>query len=276
MKIRLFLQLVKIRIVLLVLWTVWVGMRVAGGGPLTLMVGILLGVGMAAAGSAALNQWMDRDVDGRMIRTRNRPIPSGQIPSRYALIIGLVLVVSGVAITTGFSLKAGMLTALTVFLYTPLYTWYKRRSPHSAVLGSLIGALPPAIGVVAVHHTWRMEATLLASLLFLWQPAHFWALSRMRRDDYAEAQIPVLPVLWGERWTDLQMLLYGASLLPVVAGFPLFGLVSPIAGLWCVFLTIALLVVYGMVFLGKARPSQAFIGSNAYLLGVLLPLALAG
>ncbi len=268
---RLYLELAKARIVLLVLWTVGVGVRVGGGawrvGALT-----LLGVGLAAAGAAMLNHWMDRDLDARMVRTRRRPLPSGRIRPSTVLLLGILHVLAGLGILLGVSGFATLLTALTVVLYTPLYTLHKRRSPHSAVIGSLIGAFPPAIGVVAVRGAWTVEATLLAALLFLWQPAHFWALAQVQKRDYRDAALPVLPLTHGRGWTDLMMVLYAGSLLPLVALFLPAGMVSPGEGVVIWGLTALLAGLSLGVLVGKVRHRTVFRFSTLYLIGVLLPL----
>lgn len=269
---RLYLELAKIRIVFLVLWTVGIGYRMGGG---TFVEGLLtvLGVGLAAAGAAMLNHWMDRDVDARMPRTRNRPIPSGRVRPRTVFLLGTFHVLLGLALLTRISWTVVGLTTLTVLLYTPVYTWHKRRSPYSAVVGSLIGALPPAIGAVAARGTWGLEATLLFALLFLWQPAHFWALARMKTQDYGQAEIPVLPRTHGAFWTDLLTLLYAASLLPVVALFSLTGR-APLWGiLWAWGLTLGFVGVCVGVLFKRTRPHLVFRYSTLYLLGVLLPFS---
>jgi len=270
---QLYAELAKVRIVLLVLWTVGVGLRMGGAG---WRVGALtlLGVGLAAAGAAMLNHWMDRDLDARMARTRRRPIPSGRIRPKAVLLLGLFHVLAGLTVLSGVSLSVVFLTGLTVVLYTPVYTLHKRRSPHSAVLGSLIGALPPAIGVVAARGTWTVEATLLSALLFLWQPAHFWALARMKQKDYEAAGIPILPRTHGAFWTDLLTALYAASLLPVVSLFFLIDGVPVWETLWAWWLTVGFAGICLGVLLGKVRPLLAFRYSTLYLVGVLLPFSI--
>ena len=275
-----YLALTTPRIVGLVLFTAFVGLRVGSrGNPFSWGLGLmtLLGLGLAAAGAAALNHYMDRELDARMPRTARRPIPSGRIPPARALLFGLILSGTGILLLfIGVSPLAGLLTLLNVLLYTPLYTLYKRVSPYSAVLGSAIGALPPAIGWVAARGSWGLEAGLLFALLFLWQPAHFWALTLIPcvREDYRTSRIPILPLTHGETFTRLQTLLYACSLLPLTLLMYLAGiggqafLVTALAG-GTLYAGLAL-----GLWLRRVQGGVLFRYSMLYLLLVLAPLIL--
>jgi protoheme IX farnesyltransferase len=161
--------------------------------------------------------WYDADIDAVMRRTAMRPIPRGTVTRVEALVFGVVLASSAVAIL-GFALnlKAAALLALTIFFYVVVYTmWLKRHTPQNIVIGGAAGALPPVIGWAAATGDIGLEPFILFLIVFLWTPPHFWSLSLNRADEYARAGIPMLPVVAGTAETTRQILVYSFVLVPV-------------------------------------------------------------
>lgn len=229
--------ILKPNVMSLVVFTAMVGLLVAPGhiDPLVGLVAVAcIAVGAGAAG--AINMWYDRDIDCEMTRTRARPIPAGRMRPAAALIFGGVLAVGSVAVMAAMvNLVAAGLLAATLIYYVFIYTiWLKRRTPQNIVIGGASGALPPVVGWAAVTGTVDAGAIALFAIIFLWTPPHSWALALFRRDDYARARVPMLPVVAGERATRFQILVYTlllvpASLAPVALG--LSGLLYGVAAL---------------------------------------------
>jgi protoheme IX farnesyltransferase len=213
------LELTKPRINLLVLVTTFSGMWLAAGGSpsLKLVFATLFGTGLAAAASAVLNNYVDRDIDARMARTQHRALPSGRIDPLLALQFGAVLAVAALSILFVFvNVLAASLAAFTIGFYVVIYTlWLKRSSPWCTEIGGIAGALPAVIGWAALANHIDWPALVMFLILFLWQPPHFWALALLRADDYRRAGIPMLPVASGVAATKTRMLLYTAILVPV-------------------------------------------------------------
>jgi len=177
----------------------------------------ILGTGLIASGTAALNQWYERDADCRMRRTAERPIPSGRITPPRALAFGAALSLAGFAdLWLGVNLLAALLGLFTLLSYLFLYTPLKSRSWLSTTIGAFPGAMPPMIGFAAAHGSITGEAWVLFAILFLWQFPHFYSIAWMYRDDYARAGIRMLPVVEPDgRSTARQIVLYGLALIPV-------------------------------------------------------------
>jgi protoheme IX farnesyltransferase len=177
----------------------------------------VMGTGLLASGTAALNQWYERDPDSRMRRTKNRPLPAGRISASGALLYGLALSLAGfLDLWAGASLLAAVIGAFTLVSYLCLYTPLKRRTWLSTTIGAIPGAMPPLIGYAAATGRLTPEAWVLAAILFLWQFPHFYAIAWMYREDYARAGIVMLPVVEPDgRSTARQMVLYGMALVPV-------------------------------------------------------------
>jgi protoheme IX farnesyltransferase len=183
-----------------------------------LMAVTLAGTTLVMASSCVINNLLDRDLDARMARTKKRALPSGRIPVRHAAIYAAVLGLAGTLLLLSVNVQAAALGLFGMFVYIVIYTyWLKRRSPLSTFVGAFSGAVPPAIGYVAAKGTLDAGGWLLALILFLWQPPHFWALGIMRRDDYREAGFKILPVVRGIRRTQWQMVPYVLLLLPAGA-----------------------------------------------------------
>jgi protoheme IX farnesyltransferase len=177
----------------------------------------ILGTGLLASGTAALNQWYERDADCRMRRTSDRPIPAGRISPPRALGFGVALAVLGfVDLWLGVNLLAALLGLFTLLSYLFLYTPLKKRSWISTTIGAFPGAMPPMIGFAAAHGSITNEAWVLFAILFLWQFPHFYSIAWMYREDYARAGIRMLPVVEPDgRSTARQIVLYGLALIPV-------------------------------------------------------------
>lgn len=226
-----YVDLTKPRITLLVLITAFTGMWLAAGGmpPVDLVFFTLLGTGLAAGSSSALNNYVDREVDKRMSRTQDRALPAGRLRPQQALWLGFALgVISFVLLWTMVHPLSAWLATGTIAFYVIVYTiWLKRTSPLCTSIGGVAGALPPVIGWAAVTGDIGWPALALFGLMFLWQPPHFWALALIRADEYRKAKLPMLPVIKGERVTKRQMLLYTIALLPASAALYWLKLVGP-------------------------------------------------
>ncbi len=222
-----YFALLKPRVMSLVVFTALVGLLLAPGGinPVVGFVAVL-SIAIGAGASGALNMWYDADIDARMSRTANRPIPAGRVDATHALAMGLVLSAFSVVLlglATNW-LAAGLL-AFTIFFYAVIYTmWLKRATPQNIVIGGAAGSFPPMIGWAAVTGTVSLEACVLFLIIFLWTPPHFWALALYKQSDYSAAGVPMLPNVAGEGATKVQIMLYSlvlvaVSLLPPVLGF---------------------------------------------------------
>lgn len=215
-----YLQLTKPRITWLILMSTAVGFffgaRGAGWEWLVLLHTII-GTGLIASGTAALNQWMERDADARMNRTKQRPLPAGSISPSRAFWFAVALSVLGfVELWLGANLLTAFLGAFTLASYLFVYTPLKRVTPHSTTIGAIPGAMPPVIGYAAARGDLNMEALALFAILFFWQFPHFYSIAWLYREDYGRAGIRMLPVVdpSGER-TARQILVTGLFLIPV-------------------------------------------------------------
>jgi len=229
-----YIELMKPRVMSLVVFTALVGLVVAPGHihPVIGFTALLcIAVGAGAAG--ALNMWYDADIDARMARTAGRPIPRGRITPGEAAGFGFTLAVfSVVALGLLVNLLAAALLAFTIFFYVAIYTvWLKRSTPQNIVIGGAAGALPPMIGWAAAGGGLAIEPVLLFLIIFFWTPPHFWALSLYRTEDYARAGIPMLPVVAGEAETRRQILLYTLILAPLGVAPWLLGYAGPLYGI---------------------------------------------
>ena len=221
------ITLTKPRIISLLLVTTVCAMFAAGRGVPGgwLIWWAVIGGYLPAGGANPINQFVDRDIDAVMGRTERRPIVAGRITAGWALAFGLTLVAASVLVFGfGTTWVAAGLSLLGVVLYVFLYTlWLKRTTIHNIVIGGAAGAVPPLVGWAAISGDISLGAVLLFAIVFFWTPPHFWALALMLKRDYSEAGVPMLPVVYGERATRLQVLLWtvvvaGVTLLPVAAG----------------------------------------------------------
>ena len=242
-----FVALLKPRVMSLVVFTGLAGMILAPGPihPLIALFAILC-IAVGAGASGAINMWYDRDIDANMMRTCGRPIPAGRMEPGAALGFGSVLAVGSVAVMAlAVNWTAAALLALTIAFYVFVYTvGLKRRTPQNIVIGGAAGAFPPMIGWAAVTGGIDIGSITLFAIIFIWTPPHFWALSLYRREDYARAGIPMLPVVAGERETKRQMLLYSVLLVPLT--------LAPVFEGWASWVYGAAALALGLGFLGLA------------------------
>ena len=234
--------LMKPRVMSLVIFTCAVGLLTAPNSiPLNNSLISIFFVTMVAGAAGALNMWYEADLDKLMTRTCLRPIPTGKINKKHALIFGVVLSVVSIYGLYYFSnLLSAFLLFVTIAFYLFVYTiWLKRKTPQNIVIGGASGALPPVIGWTIATNSMTIEPITFFLIIFYWTPSHFWALSLYKAEDYAKANIPMLPVTHGVAFTRLQILLYTillfiVTLLPYLVGmsglFYLFGAVLLGAG----------------------------------------------
>ncbi|WMT87838.1 heme o synthase [Pelagibacterium sp. 26DY04] len=275
-----YLELLKPRVMQLVVFTGFVGMLVAPGGinPVIGFIAILC-IAIGGGASGALNMWYDADIDAVMSRTVNRPIPAGRVSREDALVFGLAL--SGFSVATlGLAtnwLAAGLL-AFTIFFYAVIYTmWLKRSTPQNIVIGGAAGAFPPMIGWAAVTGSVSLDAVILFLIIFLWTPPHFWALALYKKGDYEAAGIPMLPNVAGERATQNQIVIYTVLLTIVGFGPVLTGLVGwfyavPAAILGTAFSALAIRVRFSEGVEMKRRARVLFTYSLLYLFVLFVAL----
>ncbi|UVE17887.1 heme o synthase [Pseudomonas sp. LS44] len=214
-----YLELTKPKVVVLMLITSLVGMFLAtrAGVPWTVLLFGNLGIGLCAGGAAAVNHVLDRRIDSIMARTHKRPVTAGRVSPLAALSFALLLSVAGMALLLTFTNPlTAWLTLASLLGYAVLYTGFlKRATPQNIVIGGLAGAAPPMLGWVAVTGHLDPGAFLLVLIIFAWTPPHFWALAIHRKEEYAKADIPMLPVTHGEHYTKVHILLYTFVLLAV-------------------------------------------------------------
>ena len=219
MIIKSYLELTKPKVLSLIMFTAFTGMLLASGGgfPVVKILIALVGIGLGAAAGAAINHVVDEEIDAKMQRTKDRPLPTHAIPRKNALIFAISLAASSFLI---LAIWVNMLTAWLTFIsmiaYAVIYTIYlKRNTPQNIVWGGAAGAMPPVLGWVAISNTIHTEALLLFLIIFIWTPPHFWALAIKRREEYKKVNIPMLPVTHGVDFTKKQILLYTVMLLAV-------------------------------------------------------------
>lgn len=274
-----YYQLTKPRIILLLLITTAGGMWIAAKGevdPVLLLVTLISGA--CAAGSAnTINCFYDRDIDYIMERTRHRPLPSGRIQPRDALIFAIALATLSFTLLAVFAnLLSACLAMSGIVFYVLIYThWLKRHSTLNIVIGGAAGAIPPLVGWAAVTGDLSWAAWVLFAIIFFWTPPHFWALAVLIREDYAKVGVPMLPVVVGNEPTARQIFYYTLILLPVTL-----LLVYPLHVMGAVYCGIALLL--GGVFVQKAwqlmqAPSDLQVARSVFKYSILyLMLLCAG
>ena len=222
-----FKMLMKFRIISLLLLTTLVPMYMANGGewPKFYLIALtLLGGTLAAGGANAINMYLDRDIDSVMSRTKRRPLPSNRLSGREVLGFGLLLSVLAFVVLLPVNLLTAVLAVSGIFYYVVIYTmWLKRSTVQNIVIGGAAGAIPPLVGwaaganlnlLTASPIEW-LPAIFLFAIVFYWTPPHFWALAIVRREDYARAGVPMLPVVRGEAETRRQILLYTFIMLAI-------------------------------------------------------------
>ena len=214
-----YLELTKPNVVALMILTSLIGMFLAVPGMVPLDVLILgnLGIALCAGSAATVNHLVDRGIDTRMARTFNRPVATGRIDPLHAVAFATVLGVAGMAILMVYiNALTAWLTLASLLGYAVIYTLFlKRATPQNIVIGGLAGAAPPLLGWTAATGEVHGHGLLLVLIIFAWTPPHFWALAVHRKEEYAKAEIPMLPVTHGDKYTRLHILLYTIILLVV-------------------------------------------------------------
>ncbi len=222
-----YYELCKPRVVMLMILTSIIGMLLAVPGMVPLDVLLIgnLGIALCAGSAAAVNHLVDRHVDQKMARTHNRPVARGRVEPMQAALFALVIGSLGMVLLVVFiNTLTAVLTLASLVGYAVIYTLFlKRATPQNIVIGGLAGAAPPLLGWTAVTGEIHGHALLLVLIIFAWTPPHFWALAVHRKDEYAKADIPMLPVTHGEAYTKLHILLYTiimilVTLLPYITG----------------------------------------------------------
>jgi len=269
---RHYYELTKPKVVLLIVFTSIVGTLLATPGlpPLDALLWGNLGIGLAASCAAAINHVLDQKIDEKMARTRHRPLPTGSVNNAQALSFAAVL---GLASMAMLWLLVNPLTAVLTFLsligYAVIYTvWLKRATSQNIVIGGAAGAAPPVLGWAAVTNSIDPNALLLFLIIFIWTPPHFWALAIARRDEYARAGIPMLPVTHGIPYTRLQVLLY-TVLLVLVTFMPFLTGMSGLIYLATTLVLNGIFLYYSfaMKFTGRGElPMKVFKFSVQYLM----------
>jgi protoheme IX farnesyltransferase len=275
-----YYELCKPKVVLLMLLTSVIGMFMATPGMVPWQVLLFgnLGIALCAGSAAAVNHLVDRRIDLVMARTHNRPIAQGRVDTLHAVLFALVLGVLGMGILiTQINQLTAWLTLASLLGYAVVYTlWLKRATPQNIVIGGLAGAAPPLLGWTAVTNDIHGHGLLLVLIIFAWTPPHFWALAIHRRDDYAKADIPMLPVTHGIRYTKLHTLLYtlilfAVTLMPYASRMsgPLYLLGAVVLGLGFIYWSIVMII-------GKNpnAPMQTFRYSIVYLMALFVIMLL--
>ena len=232
-RVRDYIELLKPRVMSLVVFTGLIGVVIAPGYIHPLAAGLaVLAIALGSGAAGAINMWYERDLDTLMARTRHRPLPQGRVAPDDALGLGVLLSIFSVMLMSlATNYTAAALLAAAILFYVFVYTmWLKRRTPQNIVIGGAAGAFPPMIGWAAVTGDVSAVGIALFLLIFLWTPPHFWALSLYRSDDYRRAGVPMLPVVAGPRETKRQMLIYTLVLLPVALAPTLLGAVGWLYG----------------------------------------------
>ncbi|HEN8705450.1 MULTISPECIES: heme o synthase [Pseudomonas] len=272
-----YLELTKPKVVVLMLITSLAGMFLATRAGVSWSVLLFgnLGIGLCAGGAAVVNHVVDRRIDALMARTHKRPLAQGRVEPLPALLFALALALLGMVLLLVFTnALTAWLTLASLLGYAVLYTGFlKRATPQNIVIGGLAGAAPPLLGWVAVSGHVSAEPLLLVLIIFAWTPPHFWALAIHRKEEYAKADIPMLPVTHGERYTKLHILLYtlillAVSLLPYVIHMsgPLYLVCALALGLR--------FLQWAWVLYRSSRPHAA-IGTFKYSIGYLFALFIA-
>ena len=276
-----YIALLKPRVMSLVVFTAFVGLMLAPGTIHPVIAGAaILCIALGAGASGAINMWYDADIDARMERTKDRPIPARRIARGEALGFGATLGIGAVLMMGLFvNVAAAALLALTIAFYVIVYTvWLKRRTPQNIVIGGASGAFPPMIGWAAVTGDVGIGAIMLFAIIFMWTPPHFWALALYRCADYARAGIPMLPVVAGRRETRRQILIYAVLLAPLASAPSFIGMASAAYGMAAGLLSTAFVVLAWRIWRAgdgfDEAPARRLFGYSIFYLFMLFALLL--
>jgi heme o synthase len=264
-----YFDMMKPRVQTLLLFTTITTMYVAGSPSIGLVALTCLGGALSAGGAGAINHWFDRDLDAVMVRTADRPVPSGRVPARHALIFGVTLGIAAfVLLAATVNPLAAALSLCGLLGYVFVYTiWLKRRTPQNIVIGGAAGAMPPLVAWAATTGHLTGSALYLFAIVFYWTPPHFWALSLLMKDEYAKAGVPMMPVVRGEEETRFQIVLYtfllvAVTILPFAGGMfgALYFIVAMVLGAGFIALAVKLFRSR------ERRPAlRLYLSSLAYL-----------
>jgi len=275
-----YFEVCKPKVVALMLFTTLVGMLIAA--PLTLpfstMISALFGIALVSAAAAAINHVSDHRIDALMQRTKDRPLPTGVLSPREVLIFAGVIGVTGtVILVLWVNMLTAILTLLSLVGYAVVYTRFlKYATPQNIVIGGAAGATPPMLGWTAATGQLDFGAFLLFLIIFVWTPPHFWTLAMCRKEEYAKAGVPMLPVTHGEDFTRLQILLY-IVLLALVTLLPYITALSGMIYLFSAVLLNAIFIYYGVALRVNRSPKkamEAFGYSIVYLMLLFTALLL--
>jgi heme o synthase len=275
-----FLALAKVRVVLMVLVTTCAGFYLGtrGAADYLRLLRTLIGTALAASGTLALNQLLERDVDAKMQRTRSRPLPDGRLQPTDALMFGGAITVAGILyLAVAVNWLSAVVTAATSATYLFWYTPLKRKTPLCSVVGALPGALPPVTGWVAAHQGFGIEAWILFAIVFLWQVPHSLAIAQLYREDYARAGIQFLPIVEPDaRSTGRQVVTNCAALLVIGMLPTLVGLAGATYFFTAVILSLGFLAYAASFAVARTASAarQLLLASLLYLPAVLLVMAL--
>ena len=275
---REYLELCKPRVVSLIVFTAIVGMLLStpGAVPLDIFVFATLGIALAAGSAAAINHVAEYRIDALMARTQDRPLPQGELTRTHALVFALLIGALAMYLLVAFvNVLTAVLTFASLIGYAVVYTMYlKHATPQNIVIGGAAGAAPPVLGWTAVTGSVDPHALLLFLIIFAWTPPHFWALAIYRREEYAKASVPMLPITHGVDYTRVQILLYTIVLTIVT--------ILPFATYMCgpVYLIAALLLDAGFLYYAirmmtdhrDELAKQAFSYSIVYLMLLFMVL----
>ncbi|MCB1581706.1 MAG: heme o synthase [Xanthomonadales bacterium] len=237
-----YLELTKPKVVLLILFTAFVGMLLSmrnfPESEWILIFWGLIGIGLSSGAAAAINHWADQKADAIMLRTQHRPLPSGELNASKVLVFASILTAIGMFVLVYFiNVLTAVLTFLSLIGYAFIYTFYlKRATPQNIVIGGAAGATPPVLGWSTMTGHVTADALIMFGIIFAWTPPHFWALAIYRKEDYAKADIPMLPVTHGVQFTQLHIIFYTVILILVT----IFPFLTGMSGL--IYLTGALLL----------------------------------
>ncbi|HUD51990.1 MAG TPA: heme o synthase [Parvibaculum sp.] len=272
-----YFELLKPRVMSLVVFTGLVGLVVAPGhiNPVIAFTALLC-IAIGAGASGALNMWYDADIDAKMARTANRPVPAGRVLPREAFGWGITLSVGSVLMMAlAVNYTAAFLLAFTIFFYAVIYTMgLKRRTPQNIVIGGAAGAFPPMIGWAAVTGTVDVPSIVLFLIIFMWTPPHFWALALFRSKDYEDAGVPMLPVVAGEAETRRQIMIYSVLLVPITLAPGFLGFAGAIysgmtAVLGAAFLVFAWRVLRSRADTAEAKAAQDKVAKQLFAYSIL-------
>jgi len=239
---------------------------------------VSLGVVLSAGGSAIINNVLDRNIDKLMTRTASRPTATGEISPNEGISIASVLIILGLVLVFSFGGTVPfLLTSLAVISYDFLYTLIlKRKSPFGVILGGLPGALPTLIGYHSTAGKFEVLPFILFYFMFFWQPPHFWALAIKYKEDYARAKLPVLPLVYGDKFTKIQSAVHSALLIPAVLAPALLGYVKPIFLLMSLPPLLAFICLNVLSLYREVNLRKLFAFSNLLLILYFLSFVLSG